>query len=148
MKRIKIFRHPWILGIAVAGLIIASFNLIFLPLPLILLIVLFFKRLSGKNPLPEYSSPVEENNNKDKWPAVYESYLDLSDVQLLAARLKSENIPVYIENRNLFNSGIQWRLGLSVPLTIRVPPDHENDARQVIDWEETEKNNSPINEQD
>jgi hypothetical protein len=47
--------------------------------------------------------------------------------------LRAEEVPVIVENDNLFNSGIQFELGLAAPLLIRVPGDEVDAARHVVE---------------
>jgi hypothetical protein len=84
----------------------------------------------GRFPIRNFGHEVHDTTD-DPWPVVYETNLDLAFAHTLDARLRAEDIPTVVENENLFNSGINWEFGLSVPLRVRVPREHEEKAHEI-----------------
>ena len=99
-------------------------------------LIFLFYVLSGfrKNyPREQFGYPVQQQQTNDTWPVIFETQLDQATVSFLRSRLDSENIPHVVENDNLFNSGMNLEFGLTVPLQIRVPEEHEEKARKLVD---------------
>ncbi|MGM0381288.1 MAG: hypothetical protein ACQEP7_04825, partial [bacterium] len=74
----------------------------------------------------------DQEKQAGEWVTIYETRLDEAFVAVLTSKLRSEEIPFIIENKNLFNTGIHWKFGLSVPLRVRVPPEQKESALKIL----------------
>lgn len=118
------------------SLILLFLCLMFIPSVAFLTFFLFVYYLYGGGVLHlgrKFDYPVPTDSDRSGWPAVYETRLDNAFVPVLVSRLRADDIPVCVENKNLFNSGIHWEFGLSVPLRVKVPPDARSRAEEIME---------------
>lgn len=125
----------WVKNVLIISGVLTAFTIIyalaFTGLFLFIIIVGISWWLKGQFPIRQFGYEVTEGAD-GSWPVIYETNLDLAFGQMLAARLRAEDIPVIVENENLFNSGINWEFGLSVPLRIRVPEAKQERAHDIL----------------
>lgn len=63
-------------------------------------------------------------------------FRDLLDAQLAAGKLRSEDIPVFVEDKYLV--GIQWLYSIAIGgVRLRVPHEHAETARTVLDTDDS-----------
>lgn len=111
------------------------FVVLFFLLPLLYLFFLLlinFKE-DGRTVLRSFGYVVDDRSQASGWPVVYETNLDLSSLELAAARLRAAGIPAFVESNNLFNSGIYWSFGLLVFAKLRVHEEKQNEALELLD---------------
>lgn len=98
----------------------------------IALLALFYLNERGDSTRANSGYEVETDESEAEWTTVYKTRWDQGFVAVLTSKLRSEDIPCIVENKNLFNSGMQIKFGLSVPMKVLVPTDQEQAARRII----------------
>ena len=109
----------------------------FTPIGMIGIVIIFIEFLpwtrSSSDYFRSFGTAVEKNESSDAWEAIYTTRFYDDRVPVIISWLRAEEVPVIVENDNLFNSGIQFELGLAAPLLIRVPGDEVDAARLVVE---------------
>lgn len=113
------------------GIFVVLFFL--LPLLYLFFLLLINFREDGRTVLRSFGHVVDDRSGETGWPVVYETNLDVFYLELAASRLRAAEIPVVVENKNLLNSGIHWRLGLLVFAKLRVPQSEQNKALKLLE---------------
>ncbi|MFB6355980.1 MAG: hypothetical protein ABEJ65_05650 [bacterium] len=99
---------------------------------LLIAYVLQVRQQAGDSPSDLYEHECIPDR-EEQWCTIYRSDIALSRLTVLRSRLMSNGIPYIVENQNLYNCGIQWKLGLAVPLEIRVPEEYLKEVRSLLD---------------
>lgn len=96
----------------------------------LLVFIYLFNR--DKSPAQHFGHEVEQNEAGVEWETIYQTRLDQAFVAALTSRLRSAEVPFIVENKNLFNSGLNLKFGLAVPLKVRVPADQKKTALEIL----------------
>lgn len=128
----KIQTYFWFVLLACVGIVLIT---AFTPSGGLGIFLLIFGLLPNSQSIHEYFNSFGTSISQEsdsEWPSIYTSRIYNSKILIIKSRLKAQNIPVIVENKNLFNSGIQFELGLAVSLKVKVPQEDFTSAKKLI----------------